>query len=88
MSRTRLSVSQLDDRIMPAGVDLTPAATYHVTNDWGSGYQAAIDLVNDQSSSLKDADSHSAWPRHRPDHRTRHGFEQIGHALRDWPGSV
>jgi len=54
MSRTRLGLTLLDDRIMPTGVDLTPAASYLVTNDWGSGYQAAIDLVNDQAVSLKD----------------------------------
>ncbi len=39
---------------MPTGIDLTPAATYLVTNDWGTGYQAAISLVNDQSTGLKD----------------------------------
>ncbi|MBA4187849.1 MAG: endoglucanase [Planctomycetaceae bacterium] len=54
MSRTRLAVTQLDDRIMPTGIDLTPAASYTVTNDWGSGYQAEIALVNDQTTSLKD----------------------------------
>jgi aryl-phospho-beta-D-glucosidase BglC (GH1 family) len=54
MSRARLSLTSLDSRIMPAGLDLTPTATYQLTNDWGSGYQAAITLVNDQGTSIKD----------------------------------
>lgn len=53
-NRTRLGVTPLDDRIVPAGLDLTPAATYTLTNDWGSGYQGEIALVNDQGTSVKD----------------------------------
>jgi aryl-phospho-beta-D-glucosidase BglC (GH1 family) len=53
-TRTRLALAQLDSRIMPTGIDTTPATEYRLMNDWGSGFQAEIALVNDQPTNLKD----------------------------------
>lgn len=44
----RLEVELLEDRTVPAGV----LADYAVTTDWGSGFQAGIELTNQQAASV------------------------------------
>lgn len=46
----RLEVELLEDRSVPAGV----LASYAVTSDWGSGFQAGIELTNQQSANVPD----------------------------------
>ena len=49
----KLSLFQFDERLVPA-VDLSPAASYKLANDWGTGYQAGIALTNDQGTNVAD----------------------------------
>lgn len=50
-----LCLERLEDRVVPAaGTDLNPAATFTVVNDWGSGFQASISVVNRQSVAIDD----------------------------------
>jgi hypothetical protein len=44
----RLEVEFLEDRTVPAGA----LADYAVTTDWGSGFQAGIELTNQQAASV------------------------------------
>ena len=46
--RTRLELEALEAREVPAGV----VPTYTVTSDWGSGFQADLQLANQQASSV------------------------------------
>ncbi|MBM4070138.1 MAG: hypothetical protein FJ271_14475 [Planctomycetes bacterium] len=46
--RTRLEIENLESRVVPAGV----VASYAVTQDWGSGFQAQVQLKNQQTSAV------------------------------------
>lgn len=48
LKRFHLAVDGLDERVLLTGV----AATYAVTNDWGSGYQAQISLKNTDATAV------------------------------------
>ncbi|MBM4070068.1 MAG: hypothetical protein FJ271_14115 [Planctomycetes bacterium] len=53
--RATLALERLEDRLVPAaGIDTTPAVTFAVVNNWGSGYQAGVTLLNDQSATIHD----------------------------------
>ncbi|MBL8792484.1 MAG: cellulose binding domain-containing protein [Planctomycetia bacterium] len=47
-TRRRLELELLEDRTVPAGV----LADYEVTTAWGSGFQAGIELTNQQTASV------------------------------------
>lgn len=54
--RTLLNLESLEDRLVPSGgVDMTPAVTYQVSSDWGSGLQAQLTIGNRQPAAI------SAW---------------------------
>ncbi len=48
MLRARLEVELLEDRTVPSGV----VPTYGVVNDWGSGFQADLQIANQQAASV------------------------------------
>jgi aryl-phospho-beta-D-glucosidase BglC (GH1 family) len=50
--RAVLGLDQLEDRLALSGIDTTPSVTYLVANNWGTGFQADIKVVNDQANPL------------------------------------
>jgi len=51
--RTKLHLEQLEDRVVPAiSLDTNPDVRFAVENNWGSGFQAQMTIVNHQSSPL------------------------------------
>ncbi|MFN4257861.1 MAG: cellulose binding domain-containing protein [Gemmataceae bacterium] len=53
--RWQPTLEMLEPRLAPAtGIDTTPAVSYSISNDWGSGFQAGITLTNDQGSPISD----------------------------------
>ncbi len=48
--RCRLELETLEDRSVPSGVQ----ATYSLVQDWGSGFQGQVKLVNQQSTAIAD----------------------------------
>ena len=55
MRRQRLYLEMLEDRVVLTSIVNThPHVDYQVVNSWGTGLQATMTIVNDQSSTIND----------------------------------